>query len=62
MKGKKKMNLSIETNEISDMEKSIYSEIGSDGLRFLKYDIHVGPKGLTTISGDEINVLLPTSK
>jgi hypothetical protein len=36
MKSKKKLNLKIDCEEISEMEKSIFSEIGSDGLRFLR--------------------------
>jgi hypothetical protein len=38
---KKKLNLQIDCEEISEMEKSIYSEIGNDGLRFLKQDIQI---------------------
>ena len=33
---KKKINLSINCEEISEMEMSIFSEIGKDGLRFLR--------------------------
>ena len=44
------------------MEMSIFSEIGKDGLRFLKEDIHIGTYGITTISGNPINALLPTNK
>ena len=44
------------------MEASIFSEIGKDGLRFLREDIHVGPEGMTTISGDHISSLLKINK
>lgn len=44
------------------METSIFSEIGKDGLRFLREDIHVGPEGITTISGDHISSLLRVNK
>lgn len=44
--------LSIDCDEISGMEASVYSEISADGLRFLKYDIMIGREGLTNISGD----------
>lgn len=44
------------------MEKSIFSEIGSDGLRFLKEGVHIGPQGVATITGQLIPALLPTSK
>lgn len=44
------------------MEKSIFSEIGSDGLRFLKNGVHIGPEGIATITGQLIPSLLPTTK
>lgn len=59
---KKKINLSIDCEEVYEMEASIYSEIGKDGLRFLREDIHVGPEGITTISGDHISSLLKINK
>lgn len=62
MGGKRKLNLQIECEGISEMEKSIFSEIGPDGLRFLKYGVHIGPEGLATITGKLIPALLPTSK
>jgi hypothetical protein len=62
MKGKKKFNLQIDCEEISEMEKSIFSEIGNDGLRFLKQDLHISPEGLMTISGNHISALLSTTK
>ena len=43
MGGKRKLNLQIECEDISEMEKSVFSEIGSDGLRFLKEGVHIGP-------------------
>ena len=59
---KKKMNLSIDCEEVSEMEASMFSEIGKDGLRFLREDIHVGPEGMTTSSGDHISSLLKINK
>lgn len=59
---KKKINLSIDCEEVYEMEASIYSEIGKDGLRFLREDIHVGPEGITTISGDHISSLLKINR
>ena len=44
------------------MEKSIFSEIGSVGLRFLRQDLHIGPEGIMKINGELIPALLPTSK
>lgn len=44
------------------MEKSVFSEIGTDGLRFLRQDLHIGPEGIMKISGELIPALLPTSK
>ena len=44
------------------MQKSIFSEIGSDGLRFLKSGVHIGPQGIATITGQLIPNLLQTSK
>jgi hypothetical protein len=44
---KKKFDLKVECEEDSNLASSIYSEIGPDGLRFLKYDIKVGKQGLT---------------
>lgn len=35
-KMKKKINLSIDCEEVYEMEASMYSEIGKDGLRFLR--------------------------
>lgn len=43
MGGKRKLNLQIECEGISEMEKSVFSEIGSDGLRFLREGVHIGP-------------------
>ena len=43
MGGKRKINLQIDCEEVTEMEKSIFSEIGSDGLRFLRQGIHIGP-------------------
>lgn len=62
MGGKRKINLQIECEEITEMEKSIFSEIGSDGLRFIRQDLHIGPEGLMKISGELIPALLPTSR
>jgi hypothetical protein len=62
MGGKRKLNLQIECEDISEMEKSIFSEIGNDGLRFLKSGVHIGPQGLASITGHLIPALLPTSK
>jgi hypothetical protein len=59
---KKKLNLQIDCEEISDMERSIYSEIGNDGLRFLKHDIIITADGLANVSGNVISCLLPTTK
>lgn len=44
------------------MEQSIFSEIGKDGLRFLREDIHVGPEGMTTMSGQDIDKLLKINR
>lgn len=33
------------------MEKSIFSEIGTDGLRFIRQDLHISPEGMMKISG-----------
>lgn len=62
MGGKRKINLQINCEEVSEMEKSVFSEIGSDGLRFLRQDLHIGPEGIMKISGELIPSLLPTSK
>ena len=65
MKSKKGLNrkvLSIDCEEISGMEASIYSEISAEGLRFLKYDIMIGREGLTNISGDTYANMPPVSK
>lgn len=59
---KKKFNLSIDCEEVYEMESSIFSEIGRDGLRFLREDIHVGREGITTVSGDHISSLLKVNK
>ncbi len=47
---KKKKNLNIECEE--NLANSVYSEIGKDGLRFIKDDIKVGKEGLSKISGE----------
>ena len=44
---KKKFDLKVDCEEDSNLASSIYSEIGPDGLRFLKYDIKVSKHGLT---------------
>ena len=62
MKHKRKMNLQIDCEEVTEMEKSIFSEIGNDGLRFLRHGLHIGPEGTMTITGEVIPALLPTSK
>ncbi len=62
MGAKRKMNLQIDCEEVTEMEKSVFSEIGSDGLRFLRQDLHIGPEGVMKISGELIPALLPTSK
>ena len=56
------MNLQIQCEGLSEMEKSIFSQIGADGLRFIKEGIHIGPEGIATITGDLIPTLLPTTK
>jgi len=46
---KKKFNLTVECKEEDNLlASSVYSEIGPDGLIFLKYDIKVGKDGLTS--------------
>ena len=46
---KKKFNLTVECQEEDNLlASSVYSEIGPDGLIFLKYDIKVGKDGLTS--------------
>lgn len=62
MKAKKKMNLQIDCEEISEMEKSIFSEIDAQGLRFLKQDIIISPEGIMHVNGDHISSLLHTNK
>lgn len=62
MGGKRKVNLQIDCEEVSEMEKSIFSEIGSDGLRFLRQDILISTEGIMKISGEPLPWLLPTSK
>lgn len=47
---KKKINIQIECDD--ELANSVYSEIGPDGLRFLKDDIKVSKEGLTKVSGD----------
>lgn len=44
------------------MEQSIFSEIGKDGLRFLREDLHVGVEGMKTMSGENISNLLQINK
>jgi hypothetical protein len=61
-KGLTKKPLSIDCDEISGMEASVYSEISADGLRFLKEDIMIGRQGLTNISGDTYANMPPVSK
>ena len=39
-----------------------HSYLGSDGLRFIKDGIHIGPEGIATITGEHIPVLMPISK
>jgi len=43
MGGKRKINLKIDCEEVEEMEKSIFSEIGTDGLRFIRQDLHISP-------------------
>ena len=62
MGGKRKINLQIDCEEVTEMEKSIFSEIGNDGLRFLRHGLHIGPEGTMTITGEVIPSLLPTTK
>lgn len=41
-----KKNLSLDTEEDQALAGSVYSEIGPDGLRFLKENIRVSKEGL----------------
>ena len=50
-----KKNLSLECEEDSALAGSIYSEIGPDGLKFLKDNIKVSKEGLHKTTGDMIN-------
>lgn len=56
------MNLQIDCEEVEQMQKSLFSEIGSDGLRFIRQDLHIGPKGMMTIAGELIPALFHTTK
>jgi hypothetical protein len=44
--------LSLDCEEENVLANSIYSEIGPDGLKFLKDNIRVSKEGLMKISGD----------
>lgn len=61
-KGLNKKPLSINCDEISEMEASVYSEFTAEGVRFLKYDIVISKEGLTNFSGDTYANLPPMSK
>ena len=47
-----KRNLSLDCEDDGAMTGSVYSEIGPDGLKFLKDNIKVSKDGLLKLSGD----------
>ena len=49
-----KKNLSLDCDEDEALAGSVYSEIGPDGLKFLKDNIKVSKEGLSKISGDKM--------
>jgi hypothetical protein len=55
--GFKKMNLQVECEDQDNLTSSVYSEIGPDGLRFLKYDIKVSKHGLSQESNQHRHVI-----
>jgi hypothetical protein len=44
------------------MEKSLFSEIGNDGLRFIRQDLHISPEGMMKMGGELIPALFQTTK
>lgn len=51
---KKKFNLTVECEDNNNgLEKSVYSEIGPDGLRFLKDGIKVSQQGLQKFASED---------
>ena len=49
MKFSKNLEISIESE---DLNMSVFSEIGANGLRFLQYDLLISKQGLTSFNGD----------